>query len=180
MHTVFFSLPNLFPLTALPHSPPLDGWNRNSTYLTRDAFGVWSVMLPDKPDGSAAIAHGSRVKLTLRIGEGEWVDRVPAWIRRVVQEKQAPFAWDAIHWMPPQPYVWRHARPARPADLRVYECHVGMASEAPKVASYEEFRRDVLPHVKRTGYNAVQIMGIMEHAYYASFGYQVRRVSRDG
>ena len=53
-----------------------------------------------------------------------------------------------------------------------------MASEHPKVASYDDFRRDVLPHVKQTGYNAIQMMGIMEHAYYASFGYQVSFLCR--
>ncbi|TYG52389.1 hypothetical protein ES288_D09G023900v1 [Gossypium darwinii] len=30
---------------------------------------------------------------------------------------------------------------------------------------------DVLPRIKRLGYNAVQIMAIQEHSYYASFGY---------
>ena len=33
--------------------------------------------------------------------------------------------------------------------------------------------RDVLPYVVEVGYNCIQIMAIMEHAYYASFGYQV-------
>ncbi len=31
----------------------------------------------------------------------------------------------------------------------------------------------VLPRVKATGYNAVQLMAVQEHAYYASFGYHV-------
>lgn len=39
--------------------------------------------------------------------------------------------------------------------------------------SYLEFRRDVLPRVRGLGYNAIQIMAVQEHAYYASFGYHV-------
>jgi 1,4-alpha-glucan branching enzyme len=31
----------------------------------------------------------------------------------------------------------------------------------------------MLPRVIRQGYNTIQLMAIMEHAYYASFGYQV-------
>ena len=31
----------------------------------------------------------------------------------------------------------------------------------------------MLPRVKATGYNAVQLMAVQEHAYYASFGYHV-------
>ena len=34
----------------------------------------------------------------------------------------------------------QHERPPRPASLRIYEAHVGMSSEQPKVASYLEFR----------------------------------------
>ena len=34
-------------------------------------------------------------------------------------------------------------------------------------------RETLLPRIKRQGYNAIQLMAIMEHAYYASFGYQV-------
>ena len=33
--------------------------------------------------------------------------------------------------------------------------------------------RDILPRIKKDGYNTVQLMAIMEHPYYASFGYQV-------
>jgi len=51
---------------------------------------------------------------------------------------------------------------------------VGISSEEPKVASYRHFADHVLPHIARQGYNAVQLMAVMEHAYYASFGYQVR------
>lgn len=41
------------------------------------------------------------------------------------------------------------------------------------MASYNEFRLNTLPHIERQGYNTIQLMAIMEHAYYASFGYQV-------
>jgi 1,4-alpha-glucan branching enzyme len=31
----------------------------------------------------------------------------------------------------------------------------------------------MLPRIKHLGYNVIQLMAIMEHAYYASFGYQI-------
>ena len=43
--------------------------------------------------------------------------------------------------------------------------------QEPKINTYVNFRDDVLPRIKRLGYNAVQIMAIQEHSYYASFGY---------
>ena len=48
-----------------------------------------------------------------------------------------------------------------------------LAQEEGKVGSYEEFRLHTLPRIRKLGYNAIQIMAIMEHPYYASFGYQV-------
>jgi hypothetical protein len=36
----------------------------------------------------------------------------------------------------------------RPRALRIYECHVGMSSQEPKVNSYLEFKNDVLPRIR--------------------------------
>ena len=60
-----------------------------------------------------------------------------------------------------------------PGEVRIYEAHVGMASIEPKINSYVEFADDVIPRIAQLGYNAVQLMAIQEHAYYASFGYHV-------
>ncbi len=48
-----------------------------------------------------------------------------------------------------------------------------MSSVEPKVASYIEFADNVLPRIKKAGYTALQLMAIMEHSYYGSFGYHV-------
>jgi 1,4-alpha-glucan branching enzyme len=57
--------------------------------------------------------------------------------------------------------------------LKIYEAHVGMATEEGKVGSFSEFERSVLPRIQRLGYNALQIMAIQEHPYYGSFGYHI-------
>lgn len=48
-----------------------------------------------------------------------------------------------------------------------------MAQEEEKIGSYREFADHILPWIRASGYNAVQLMAVMEHPYYASFGYQV-------
>jgi 1,4-alpha-glucan branching enzyme len=50
---------------------------------------------------------------------------------------------------------------------------VGISTSEYRVGTYPEFTANVLPRVKKLGYNVIQLMAIMEHAYYASFGYQV-------
>ena len=32
-------------------------------------------------------------------------------------------------------YTFQYPRPKRPENLRIYECHIGMSSEEPKVAA---------------------------------------------
>ncbi|GJM85150.1 hypothetical protein PR202_ga01576 [Eleusine coracana subsp. coracana] len=49
----------------------------------------------------------------------------------------------------------------------------GSRVKEPKINTYVNFRDEVLPRIKRLGYNAVQIMAIQEHSYYGSFGYHV-------
>ncbi|KAK7227070.1 hypothetical protein V2G26_015073 [Clonostachys chloroleuca] len=58
-------------------------------------------------------------------------------------------------------------------SARVYEAHVGISSPDQKVATYKEFTANMLPRINDLGYNIIQLMAVMEHAYYASFGYQV-------
>ncbi len=82
--------------------------------------------------------------------------------------------YDGIYWDPPKPYEWKHERLAEyPTSHRIYECHVGMSSEEGKINTYRNFADYVIPRIKKNGYNVIQLMAIMEHVYYASFGYHV-------
>lgn len=146
-----------------------NGWDRGSHPLVRDAYGVWSVFVPD--EGSAPLCHGSRLKVHVVTARGAQ-DRVPAYVRRAVQD---PVSHDFAgqHWDPPTPYTFRHASPPASATPRIYEAHVGMALEEPRLGSYAEFMRTVLPHIAALGYDTVQLMAVMEHPYYGSFGYHV-------
>ena len=105
--------------------------------------------------------------------QGEVIDRLPAWIKRVTQDLSVSPVYDAIFWNPPQKYVFKNKSPPKPQSLRVYEAHVGISTPEYRVGTYKEFTRNVLPRIHKLGYNTIQLMAIMEHAYYASFGYQV-------
>ena len=149
-------------------------WDRNRDPMVRDQYGVWSLFLPDDEKLGPRIPHASRVKVHVIAEDGSAIDRVPAYIRRAVQDPPDQGQFVGQYWEPPKPFAFRHERPTRlEGGLRVYESHVGMSSEEQKVASYAEFTKNILPRAKRLGYNAVQIMAIQEHPYYGSFGYHV-------
>lgn len=145
-----------------------NGWDRAAHPLSRGEHGVWSLFLPD----GEAPPHGSRVKAHVRSDRLGGQDRIPAYVRRAVQD-EATKDFSGVFWDPPEPHAFRHERPPRREALRIYEAHVGMAQEEPKVGTFQEFERNVLPHVADLGYNALQLMGVMEHPYYGSFGYHV-------
>ena len=124
------------------------------------------------PAGS--VRHGQYFRLEMRWhgGRGE---RIPAYARRVVQDPTTGL-FAAQVWNPSRPYVWKNADVSHRGGVRmpiIYEAHVGMASEEGKVATYAEFRDHMLPRIKAAGYNTVQLMAVMEHPYYGSFGYHV-------
>ena len=127
---------------------------------------VWEQVFPAR-----AIRHLQfyRLEVHWREGRGE---RIPAYARRVVQDP-ATNLFCAQVWQPPKPYVWKHPAPRTRQPPRIYEAHVGMASEEGKVASYAEFRDNILPRIRKAGYTVVQLMAVMEHPYYGSFGYHV-------
>lgn len=150
-----------------------NNWNPNADVMTKNEFGVWEIFLPNNADGSPPIPHGSRVKIHMDTPSGP-KDAIPAWIKFAVQAP-GEIPYNGIFYDPPpeEKYQFKHPQPKQCKSLRIYEAHVGMSSTEPKINTYAEFRDDVLPRVKSLGYNAIQLMAIQEHAYYASFGYHV-------
>ena len=67
-----------------------NNWDRFDCPLVRDQFGVWSIFLPDDKYKDKLV-HGSRVKVTVVKESSESVDRIPAYIRRSIQEPDNQF-----------------------------------------------------------------------------------------
>lgn len=149
-----------------------NNWDRNAHPMVRDQWGVWSLFLPDDRFGGR-LTHGSRVKVHVVAEDGSTQDRIPAYIRRVMQEPPDRGQFVGQYWDPSRPYKFVNEPPVLKGGLRIYEAHVGMSSEEMRVANYLHFTEKILPRVKKLGYNAIQLMAVQEHPYYGSFGYHV-------
>ncbi|XP_065653925.1 1,4-alpha-glucan-branching enzyme-like [Hydra vulgaris] len=149
-----------------------NNWNSSSHKMLKKEFGKWEIFFPKNSDGSQQIKHLSKYKLLIKTANGELLERISPWANYVVQSNTTTLM-EPVFWNPQNPYIFKNKQPAKAKSLRIYESHIGISSEEGKVASYKEFQNDVLPHIKDLGYNTIQLMAIMEHAYYASFGYQV-------
>ncbi len=143
------------------------GWDRHAHPMTKLENGVFELFLP----GRDALQDGQKV-MTVVVHDGQELDRIPLYAKYVGQDP-ATNAWTAEIYSPDEEFVWTDGGFVPEKKLFVYECHIGMAQEAGKIGSYREFKEYTLPRIKALGYNTLQIMAIIQHPYYASFGYQV-------
>lgn len=135
--------------------------------LTRiNIKGDWECIVPAR-----TISHGMEYRLKV-YWEGGCGERLPSYARRVVQDEKSK-GFNAQVWSP-EPYKWQHdrVRLSREAPL-IYEAHIGMAQETEGVGTFKDFEKKVLPRIIKGGYNTIQLMALMEHPYYGSFGYHV-------
>ena len=141
-------------------------WRTNRLYECMRIPGsdVWELKLPAK-----AIKAGDNYRLEMRWAGGRG-ERIPAYARYVVQDPETKLFCAQVY---ESKYKWRHESPKASGSPFIYEAHVGMGGEEERVHTYAEFRDEVLPRIKKAGYDTVQLMAIMEHPYYGSFGYHV-------
>lgn len=153
--------------TAIYVIGDFSGWKELPEYaMERVEFGNWQISIPD-----SVIRHGDKFKMSVHWNGGQG-ERIPAYIGRVVQNEQTKL-FDAVAW-DFKPFRWTDKGFKVGKEPRlIYEAHIGMSGEKEGVSTYDEFRKNVLPHVVDMGYNTLQLMAIQEHPYYGSFGYHV-------
>lgn len=141
-------------------------WSRESHPLSRSReLGVWEVRIPE-----GTLEEGMKYKVHV-VGANGSHDRLPSHARLMVQDEESKSFSAEV---PSQtPYSWKNSLAGSIKAPRIYEAHVGMATEEFRVGTYREFADDILPRVARLGYNVVQLMAVAEHPYYGSFGYHV-------
>ena len=145
-----------------------NNWDIYANEMTRLENGVFEIVLK----GKDALKVGQKIQAIVIHG-GETLRRIPTYATRVVQDP-VTYIWcaevdDVLY----DNFEWTDQKHRVCATPYIYECHIGMSGEDYAVSSYKSFTQNVLPRIKKLGYNTIQIMAIMEHPYYGSFGYQV-------
>ncbi|MBQ7799778.1 MAG: 1,4-alpha-glucan-branching enzyme, partial [Oscillospiraceae bacterium] len=145
-----------------------NNWDIYANEMQRLDNGVFEIELK----GKDALKVGQKVQAIV-VHNGETLRRVPSYATRVVQDKDT-YIWCAeVDDVLFDNFEWTDGGFKPNKTPYIYECHIGMAQEDYKVGSFDEFTDKILPRIKKLGYNTIQIMAIMEHPYYGSFGYQV-------
>lgn len=149
---------------ALYLTGDFNNWDTAACPMTRLENGAFEVQVDN-------LYPGQKVQ-TIVWHNGQMLRRIPLYATRVVQDP-VTYLWCAELEDTFSQYPWTDQAFSPSKTPFIYECHIGMAQEKGAVGSYREFTEHILPRIKAAGYNTIQIMAIMEHPYYGSFGYQV-------
>ncbi|MEN8907948.1 MAG: alpha amylase C-terminal domain-containing protein [Clostridiales bacterium] len=146
-----------------------NNWDLYSHPLESLGNGNWQIFIK----GKNILKHMSKVKVRIK-SNGYEMNRIPLYIKRSVQDEITKDFSGQI-WNTETEFNWTDENFNIPVDrpLLIYETHIGIAQESEKVGSFSEFTNNILPRIKKNGYNTIQLMAVMEHPYYGSFGYQV-------
>ena len=144
-----------------------NNWDIEACPMTRLENGVFEVHLK----GRNALKAGQKVQAIV-FHSGQMLRRVPLYATRVVQDPNT-YLWCAEIEDTYKKFPWTDSNFKPEKTPFIYECHIGMAQEKGAVGTYRQFTENILPRIKDLGYNTIQIMAVMEHPYYGSFGYQV-------
>lgn len=150
-----------------------NGWNRDAHRLrAHGSSGIWEGFIP-------GVEKGARYKYNIRSRYGgHQVEKAdPFAIHHETPPKTASIVWDLDYdWGDEQ---WMDQRaPANAADaaMAVYEVHLGSWMRAPdeddRFLSYREIAPRLADYVEEMGFTHVELMPIMEHPFYGSWGYQ--------
>jgi 1,4-alpha-glucan branching enzyme len=134
--------------------------------------GIWQARVPEAGQGSVYKFHVASKHAGYAVDKAD-----PYAFRAETAPKTASVVWDlAYQWNDAEWMRTRHSRNALDAPYSVYEVHLGSWMRSPDESSKPLGFRDLAPrlaeYVKRMGFTHVELMPIMEHPFYGSWGYQ--------
>ncbi|MBI3598915.1 MAG: 1,4-alpha-glucan branching protein GlgB [Nitrospirae bacterium] len=151
-----------------------NGWNEASDPLDlrRDGSGIWEGFVPNSCPGTRYKYHIVSQHNHYAVDKGD-----PFAILWETPPKTGSVVWDIKYeWGDDDWMANRHRRSRLHSPYSIYEVHLGSWRRVPEENSrpltYRELA-DILPaYVREVGFTHVELLPIMEHPFYGSWGYQ--------
>ncbi len=149
-----------------------NGWDREADPLTpRGSSGIWEGVV-------RRASMGDVYKFHIAGPNGYRVDKAdPLAVRAEVPPKTGSVLWDlGYEWGDAEWMAGRGGRHGTGAAISVYEVHLGSWRRDPadhgRLLSYRELAPMLAEYTASLGYTHVELLPIMEHPFYGSWGYQ--------
>jgi len=151
-----------------------NGWNEDQYPMTKvGPIGIWTTFIP-------GIAEGELYKYLIFTPDGEkiykadpfanWAELRPGTASRTIALGNYP--WTDAKWM-----SGRDRKNYFRDPIAIYECHIGSWMKHPDGGdgfyNYREFADRLVDYLKQMPFTHVELMGILEHPFDGSWGYQV-------
>ena len=147
-----------------------NGWHAGrDPLIPRESSGIWELAVPD-------IGHGERYKYVIVGADGVARDKAdPFAVRAEHPPETASVVWQPRHaWHDGTWLARRKQTIARDAPVSIYEVHLGSwRRDRGGVLGYRELGKQLAEHCQNLGFTHVELMPVMEHPFYGSWGYQV-------
>jgi 1,4-alpha-glucan branching enzyme len=150
------------------------GWDRDRHPLTRvGVSGIWEGFVPGVGRGALYKYH------VVARGGGYRVDKAdPFGFRHETPPGNASMVWDlGYEWGDAAWVAERSGRNAPEAPVSIYEVHLGSwrrpGDDPRRLLSYAELTPLLVDYVREMGFTHVELLPVMEHPFYGSWGYQV-------
>lgn len=149
-----------------------NGWNRDSHPMQPrwDGSGIWEVFIP-------GIGEGEVYKYYLVSTNGYAVEKAdPYGYQTEIPPKTASvvrgldYKWKDSKWL-----QQREKQSILDQPLSIYELHPGSwrRKEGNEFLSYHELAQELPKYCRELGFTHVELMPVMEHPFYGSWGYQL-------
>ena len=152
-----------------------NGWNEEQNPMTKvGPVGIWTAFLP-------GVQEGQLYKFLITTPEGgkiykadpyaNWAELRPGTASRTAD--LSGYTWHDVRWMED-----RAKKDPNKEPMAIYECHVGSWMKHPDGTedgfyTYREFADRLVKYLKEMKFTHVELMGILEHPFDGSWGYQV-------
>jgi len=151
-----------------------NGWNPRSHSLGArwDGSGIWEGFIPGVRQGATYKYHIVSRYRRYRVDKGD-----PFALHWETPPKTASVVWDlAYEWKDGDWMKDRHRANALGAPFAIYEVHLGswrrVPEEGKRPLTYREMAQPLADHVRENGFTHVELLPVMEHPFYGSWGYQ--------
>jgi 1,4-alpha-glucan branching enzyme len=146
-------------------------WHVEHRLEQQQASGIWAGVV----DGFAV---GHRYKFRIHTADGTVVDKADPFAAQTEEPPRTGsviadlrYEWGDADWMAEQ---GRHQ--AIDAPISIYEVHLGSwgrrLAEGRRFPTYDELAEPLADHALAHGFTHVELLPIMEHPFYGSWGYQ--------
>jgi len=137
----------------------------------KDGSGIWEAYVAKAEKGNLykyRITSEQNEEGEEKIDPYSWTNKLPPNAASKIWDLE--YQWNDQDWL-----SQRKERHFKRAPLSVYEVHLGSWKQKKnnEFLTYREIAAKIVPYIKKMGFTHVELLPIMEHPFYASWGYQL-------